>query len=137
MTNQAKSASTPSVSVSLAEPTIQAYFDTLNAQNFQATAGLFAAEGQLLPPFESAIVGRDAIFAYLETEAPGMTALPQAEIRGDSTPERSSISVVGKVQTTLFMVNVRWQFLLNPQSEILSVKIKLLASLQDLLHLRR
>jgi hypothetical protein len=140
MTNQVKPALTPPIPASLTEPTIRAYFETLNVQNFQATADLFAAEGELLPPFESAIVGRDAILAYLETEAPGMTLLPQEMQSVASEPDDTSsdwISVVGKVQTALFTVNVRWQFLLNSASEILSVKIKLLASLQDLLHLKR
>lgn len=142
MTNQAQSASIPSAPVaSLSEPAIRAYFETFNAGDFQATANLFAAEGQLLPPFESAIVGHDAILAYLEAEAPGMTLLPQEE--APSFPSAADdmsadcINIVGKVQTTLFTVNVGWQFSLNSESEILSVKIKLLASLQDLLHLKR
>lgn len=141
MTNPSQPVSTSSAPVaSFSEPTIRAYFETLNAGDFAATANLFAAEGQLLPPFESAIVGRDAILAYLETEAPGMTLLPQAEIPSSSEAEGSNsdcINIVGKVQTALFTVNVRWQFLLDSASEILSVKIKLLASLQDLLHLKR
>ncbi len=141
MTNQANSVSISSTSLDgLTQPTIRAYFEALNAGNFQATANLFAPEGQLLPPFESPIVGRDAIFAYLETEARGMTAMPQAEaqeIREPASSDEIGIDVVGKVQTALFIVNVRWQFLLNFQSEILSVKIKLLASLQDLLNLKR
>lgn len=120
---------------SITEPTILAYFQTFNAHDFQATASLFAAEGQLMPPFESAIVGQDAIFAYLETEAQGMAALPQG-IQEDLS-SATSINVVGKVQTRLFTVNVNWQFVLNSESEILSLKIKLLAALQDLLHLKR
>jgi hypothetical protein len=140
MTNLPDSVSSASTVLgSLSEPAIQAYFETLNAGNFQATANLFAAEGQLLPPFESPIVGRDAILAYLETEARGVTAMPQAEIKKDQAPasDQISIAVVGKVQTALFIVNVEWLFLLNSQAEILSVKIKLLASLQDLLNLKR
>jgi hypothetical protein len=125
----------------LAEATIQTYFETLNAGDFQATANLFADEGQLLPPFESVIVGPEAILAYLEAEAQGMRALPQEMQESDSSDldciDSTSINVLGKVQTSLFTVNVKWRFQLNAQAEILSVEVKLLASLQDLLRLKR
>ena len=130
----------------LAEATIRTYFESLNAGNFQATTNLFATEGQLLPPFESPIVGQEAIRAYLEAEAQGLLALPQ-EMQACALPEPTSpdaiapdstcINVLGKVQTSLFTVNVKWRFQLNAQAEILSVEVKLLASLQDLLRLKR
>lgn len=117
--------------------TISAYFATLNASQFEASAKLFAAEGQLLPPFESAIVGREAIAAYLQTEAKGMQAVPQSSQteRLDSGEIRTQVT--GQVQAPLFTVNVSWQFLLNADAEIVSLKIKLLAALKDLLHLKR
>jgi hypothetical protein len=119
-----------------AHPTISAYFESFNQADFQATAALFAVDGQLLPPFETPISGREAIAAYLEREAKGMKAVPQT-IEEGLVSDDTNIQVTGQVQTPLFGVNVNWQFLLNSQSEILSVKIKLLAALRDLLHLKR
>jgi Nuclear transport factor 2 (NTF2) domain len=120
----------------LPEP-IFSYFQTFNQGDFQATAALFATDGQLLPPFEAAIVGRAAIAAYLETEAKGMQALPREAAQQTLPSGETSHCVSGQVQTPLFVVHVRWEFVLNPQSEIAMVKIKLLAALRELLHLKR
>jgi SnoaL-like domain len=148
----------------LSEPTIRRYFETFNAEDFQATASLFAAEGGLYPPFEGAVVGREAIAAYLQKEAKGMKALPHQETllhpESDSpesdSPESSSLEpsspepgsfvwtedkseykVTGKVLTALFSVNVSWKFVLNSESQILTVRVKLLAGLEELLRLKQ
>lgn len=120
-----------------AEVVISSYFQTFNQGDFQITATLFAAEGRLLPPFASAIIGRDAITDYLAAEAKGMQALPKEKIWETLPSGELSATVVGQVQTSLFSVNVQWNFLLSAQSEILEAKIQLLAALQDLLHLNR
>ncbi len=118
-------------------PTLASYFETFNRGDFQATAALFAPEGQLLPPFESPLVGPDAIAAYLTKEAQGMRAYPQQATQ-QVLPSGELNSVVGgQVQTPLFTVNVKWQFVLDPQAKIMQAQIKLLASLKDLLHLQR
>jgi hypothetical protein len=122
---------------SLSEPTLCRYFATFNAQDFQATAGLFAPMGILYPPFELAIVGQDAIAQYLKKEAKGMRAFPLQETAHPLEDGNTEYRVVGKVLTSLFGVNVAWQFMLNPQSEILSMRLKLLAALEDLLNLKR
>lgn len=119
-----------------AHPTIAAYFDSFNQANFEAVAALFAAEGQLLPPFEAAITGRQAIETYLTREAKGMQALPQQATQQILSSEETKIEVLGQVQTSLFSVNVGWSFVLNSESDIMTAKIKLLASLRDLLHLK-
>lgn len=119
------------------EPTISSYYQTLNQGDFQATAMLFAPDGQLLPPFESPMVGREAIAAYLEAEAKGMQALPEEETQEILPSGETSIKVLGQVQSPLFNVRVRWDFVLNSESEIVTAKIKLLAALRDLLHLKR
>ena len=49
----------------ITEPTVLRYFETLNAGDFENTAALFAADGAIHPPFESGIVGPEAIAAYL------------------------------------------------------------------------
>lgn len=113
------------------------YFETFNQGDFQATAGLFAPSGQLLPPFESALVGPAAIADYLEQEAKGMRALPQQAAQETLDTGDTQIIVTGQVQTPLFTVNVRWTFVLDPEAQLLTVRIKLLAGLRDLLHLKR
>lgn len=52
------------------ERAVSLYFETLNTADFQATAALFAADGVLYPPFDSAVMGRDAI-------APTLTLKPK------------------------------------------------------------
>lgn len=118
------------------EQTVARYFATLNQEEFQATVALFAPEGVLQPPMESAIVGREAIVAYLETEAKGMHLLPQDQSIDRLDTGEIECKVTGKVQTPLFGVNVAWQFIFTPEGEIQSVKVKLLAALEELLNLR-
>jgi hypothetical protein len=122
------------------EAVIQRYFETFNAGNFPATAALFATEGAMHPPFESAVVGQDAIAAYLDREAKGMQIearqLVQGFVQELAETDETAVNVAGKVQTPLFGVNVRWTFSLNDRLEILSVRIKLLAALEDLLKLK-
>lgn len=121
-------------------PIVAAYFDALNRGDYQTVVQLFAPEGTLLPPFESALVGPEAILQYLSREAKGMIALPQSETHRAATdqtePGGTSIQVLGQVQTALFSVNVSWQFGLNAEAEIVCLRIKLLATLRDLLHLK-
>lgn len=121
----------------ITEPAILRYFETLNAGDFDTTASLFADDGALHPPFESPIVGRDAIATYLKAEAQGLQLYP---IKGfaESLDERSTkITVKGKVQTPLFGVNVAWEFVLNCAQKIAFVEVKLLASLEELAKIRR
>jgi ketosteroid isomerase-like protein len=120
-----------------ARATISAYFATLNANQFSATAQLFAVDGQLLPPFESAIVGREAILAYLNAETNSLKAYPQTLKTEVLSTQETRLQVIGQVQTALFTINVSWQFVVTPAAEIVSLKIKLLAPLKDLLHLKR
>ncbi|HEY9624071.1 MAG TPA: nuclear transport factor 2 family protein [Crinalium sp.] len=138
MTTQLESTRAESLAIEgISEPVIAQYFETLNAGEFQATANLFAPEGALLPPFEDAVVGPEAIAQYLEAEAKGMTLYP---IKGTATPLENGdteFNVGGKVQTSLFGVHVAWSFILNSDAQILSARIKLLGSLEELLKLKR
>ena len=123
---------------------IQRYFDTVNAKDFDQTAALFAAEGQLFPPFEKPVQGHEAIAHYLNQEASDMTFSP-SNIASQSASERApadsysgeAFTVKGKVKNSLFAVNVSWLFVLNASGEIESVKVKLLAKLEELLKLNR
>ena len=119
------------------EPTILRYFETLNAGEFEQTAALFGATGAMHPPFEAAVIGHDAIAAYLQAEAQGMQLFPREGIAEVLEDGQLKVQVGGRVQTPWFSVNVSWVFLLNSEREIASATIKLLASPQELLNLRR
>lgn len=117
-------------------PTVSRYFETLNAEDFDATANLFATEGALHPPFEDPVADPEAIAAYLKTEAVGMTLFPREGISQSLEDGSQQVRVTGKVQTPWFKVNVAWQFILSDRDELLAVAVKLLASPQQLLEMR-
>lgn len=115
---------------------VSRYFETLSAEDFSATASLFSQDGTLYPPFDSAVTGREAIVAYLESEARGLQPAPLHYETEQLEPDSVQCKVTGKVQTPLFSVNVRWTFVLNAAAEIISARIKLLAGLEELLKLK-
>ena len=121
----------------LQSATIYQYFDALNAGNYEAVSQLFALDGQLHPPFESAIEGRQSIATYLATEAKDMKLEPKQTHLEQQADGFVQVQVQGKVQTPIFGVNVGWDFLLNRDGEIRRVEVKLLAALQDLLAFKR
>ncbi|PMB41385.1 nuclear transport factor 2 [Fischerella thermalis CCMEE 5205] len=121
----------------ITEPTILCYFQSLNAGEFDATANLFANDGVMHPPFESGIVGPEAIANYLKKEAVDIKVYPREGISETLEEGVIQFQVTGKAQTSWCGVNVLWQFVLNQQGEILYTKIKLLASPQELLKMRR
>lgn len=121
----------------ITEPVVLRYFATMNAGEYEATVALFADEGVMYPPFEEPIQGKTAIATYLKAEAKGMQLSPSKGNAETLEEDQTQIQVAGKVQTPLFGVNVAWIFILNSQQEILSTRIKLLASPQELLSLRR
>ena len=122
---------------------INSYFSHLNDHNFEEVANLFSLQGHLYPPFEKGICGRAAIRQYLEKEAIGLQAFPQSiNVQPNSTGyisnEDSQIyyQIIGYVKTSFFTVNVGWSIQLNSEQEIVSVEVKLLAELQELLGLK-
>lgn len=121
----------------ITEPVVLRYFETMNAGDYEATAGLFGETGAMQPPFEKPIEGKEAIATYLEAEAKGMQLFPHKGVAEALEDEQTQIQVSGKVQTPWFGVNVSWIFVLSPQQQILYTRIKLLASPQELLNLRR
>ncbi|MEH1839535.1 MAG: ketosteroid isomerase family protein [Nostoc sp.] len=121
----------------ITETNVLSYFETLNAGEFEATAALFAEDGVMRPPFESDIVGTDAIAAYLKQECKNVKAYPNTGIAETSENATIQVQVTGKAQTSWCSVNVLWLFILNEQRQISYTKIKLLASAQELLFLRR
>nr|WP_267871352.1 ketosteroid isomerase family protein [Nostoc sp. CHAB 5715] len=121
----------------ITETSVLRYFETLNAGEFEATAALFAVDGVMRPPFESDIVGTDAIAAYLKQEGQNIKAYPNTGIAEALENATIQVQVTGKAQTSWCSVNVLWLFILNQQRQISYTKIKLLASPQELLSLRR
>ncbi len=121
----------------ITETTVRRYFETLNTGEFEVTAALFAPDGVMHPPFESDIVGTDAIAAYLKQEAQNIKAYPNAGLTETLENATIQIQVTGKAQTSWCGVNVLWLFILNQQQQILYTRIKLLASPQELLSLRQ
>ncbi|MBD2523140.1 ketosteroid isomerase family protein [Nostoc sp. FACHB-133] len=121
----------------ITETSVLRYFQTLNAGEFEATAALFAVDGVMRPPFESDIVGTDAIAAYLKQEGQNVKAYPNTAIAETLETGEIEIQVAGKAQTSWCSVNVLWLFILNQQRQIFYTRIKLLASPQELLSLRR
>jgi len=122
-------------------PTINAYMDLLNANDFDALIELFLPDGALQPPFQKPIVGREAILRFFREDCQNLKLLPE---RGYSEPAEdgfNQIKVTGKVQTPWFGagvgMNVAWRFLLNPEGKIYFVAIDLLASAAELLKFAR
>lgn len=118
-------------------PLIDRYFEALNAECYSSAALLFAADGVLLPPFEEPIVGQEAIASYLAAKATGMSLYPRQGTSQVLEDNNTEYCITGKVQTSLFGVNVAWVFVINHQSELMFVRVRLLASPQELLNLRR
>ncbi|MCC5600196.1 ketosteroid isomerase family protein [Nostoc favosum] len=121
----------------ITETSVLRYFETLNAEEFEATAALFAEDGVMRPPFESDIVGTHAIAAYLKQECQNIKAYPNSGIAEALENATIQVQVTGKAQTSWCSVNVLWLFILNQQRQISYTKIKLLASPKELLSLRR
>lgn len=119
-------------------PLIEDYFQRLNAQDFQGVAELFVSNGELHPPLEEPVIGNSAIAQYLQTEAVGMKLFPQKGNEQLLEDGKTEVYVKGYVKTSLFKVNVAWQFLLDTeQDKLLAVAVKLLASWEELAQIQR
>lgn len=117
--------------------TITSYFASLNSEAYEEMAALFTADGILFPPFEDAVVGPTAITQYLQAEAVGMRAFPKTyQLLACDSPDEQTVLVRGRVQLPLFSVNVAWDFCLTTLGKIKSVRVDLLASLEELLKFR-
>ena len=124
-----------STSLQCEELAIQSYFSTLNQGQFKLTAALFSNQGQLVPPFDSPVTGPQAIAEYLQQEATGMKFQPRSATSQVLPNGQTDVEVRGQVSTSLFQVNVVWNFLLSDQGKIDLVKVNLIASMQELLRI--
>ncbi|MEM6251614.1 MAG: ketosteroid isomerase family protein [Cyanobacteria bacterium P01_D01_bin.156] len=112
------------------------YFTLFNQGRYEQVSRLFSSDGRLYPPFESPIVGPENIESYLVKEADGMTvSLLSAEIQLEED-EHLQIDVRGKVTALVFKVNVTWRFIVTSDNKIESVRVNLVATLEELLKLR-
>ncbi|MGK7896864.1 MAG: ketosteroid isomerase family protein [Xenococcus sp. (in: cyanobacteria)] len=114
---------------------IQSYFSSLNQGQFDLTSVLFSKQGQLVPPFDSPVVGQQAIAEYLKQEAVDMKFQPRSATSQVLPGGKTDVTVRGQVSTSVFKVNVVWNFLLSDQGQINLVKVNLIASMQELLRI--
>ncbi len=114
------------------EPTIYKYFKRLNNGEFRAVGQLFVEQDCLFPPFERMIQGKNNIAKYLEKEASGMSFWPEHGAILQSDHEHIQYQIYGRVKTNYLTVKVSWLIQLNKTSEIMIIKVKLLASLKEL-----
>jgi hypothetical protein len=114
----------------LPQPLIS-YFDAVNDRSNFSAANLFCKEGILVAPLGVQVRGRAAITAYLEDKCEGMTLYPEQV----SSIDASTIVVLGHVKCPAFTVQVEWKFHMI-RTEIAVLQVRLLASLQQLTHLR-
>lgn len=112
------------------------YFTLFNRGEYQQVADLFIAEGSLYPPFESPVVGPDKIRDYLVKEADGMSVSLLSAETNPLESGRLQIDVRGSVTALVFKVNVTWCFILTEDNKIESVRVNLIATLEELLKLR-
>jgi Orange carotenoid protein, N-terminal/Nuclear transport factor 2 (NTF2) domain len=121
--------------------TVLSYINNMNANDFTAVIDLFAADGALQPPFQRPIVGKEAVFRYLQEECQNLKLMPERGTNEPADGNFNQIKVTGRVQTPWFGANVgmnmAWRFLLDPQGKIFFVAIDLLASPKELLNLIR
>jgi len=122
-------------------PTVLAYMNNLNANDFDALIELFTPDGALQPPFQRPVVGKDKILRFFKEECQNLKLIPERGVVEPAEEGFTQVKVTGKVQTPWFGagvgMNIAWRFLLNPDGKIFFVAIDLLASPKELLNLVR
>ncbi|NMF84715.1 orange carotenoid-binding protein [Nodosilinea sp. P-1105] len=122
-------------------PTVLAYMNNLNANDFDALIELFTADGALQPPFQRPVVGKANIMQFFKEECQNLSLIPERGVTEPADDGFTQIKVTGRVQTPWFGagvgMNIAWRFLLNPDGKIFFVAIDLLASPKELLNLVR
>ncbi|PSN16161.1 Red carotenoid-binding protein [filamentous cyanobacterium CCT1] len=122
-------------------PTILAYMNELNANDFDALIELFVADGALQPPFRKPVVGKESILRFFREECQNLKLIPERGVSEPAEDGFTQVKVTGKCQTPWFGagvgMNIAWRFLLNPEGKIFFVAIDLLASPKELLNLAR
>ncbi|AFZ44166.1 Orange carotenoid-binding protein [Halothece sp. PCC 7418] len=122
-------------------PTVLAYMNNMNANNFDALIELFLPDGALQPPFQRPIIGKDSILRFFKQECQNLKLLPEKGVAEPAEDNYTQIKVTGKVQSPWFGakvgMNIAWRFLLDPNDKIFFVAIDLLASPKELMNFAR
>jgi len=122
-------------------PTILAYMNNMNANDFDALIELFLPDGALQPPFQRPIIGKESIMRFFKQECQNLKLLPENGVVEPAEDNYTQIKVTGKVQSPWFGakvgMNIAWRFLLDPNDKIFFVAIDLLASPQELMNFAR
>ncbi|MGF1566788.1 MAG: orange carotenoid-binding protein [Nodosilinea sp.] len=122
-------------------PTVLAYMNNLNANDFDALVELFTPDGALQPPFQRPIVGKEAVGRFFREECQNLKLIPERGVAEPTDDGFTQVKVTGKVQTPWFGagvgMNIAWRFLINAEGKIFFVAIDLLASPKELLNLVR
>ena len=122
-------------------PTVLAYMNNLNANDFDALIDLFTDDGALQPPFQRPIVGKPNVLRFFQEDCQNLSLIPERGVAEPAADGFTQIKVTGKVQTPWFGagvgMNISWRFLINPEGKIFFVAIDLLASPKELLNLVR
>ncbi|HSM83996.1 MAG TPA: orange carotenoid-binding protein [Nodosilinea sp.] len=122
-------------------PTVLAYMNNLNANDFNALIELFTDDGALQPPFQRPIVGKPNVLRFFQEDCQNLNLIPERGVAEPADDGFTQIKVTGKVQTPWFGagvgMNIAWRFLINPEGKIFFVAIDLLASPKELLNLVR
>lgn len=112
------------------ETPIDRYFRALDGGDTRGAAALFAEGGELIPPLGGVIRGREAIADYLQEHCEDMRLFPEQVQHGTL-----GALVDGRVRLPAFEVRVQWQFRIDA-GQIQRLRVRLVASLQELAHLR-
>ncbi|PZV18734.1 MAG: Red carotenoid-binding protein [Leptolyngbya sp.] len=122
-------------------PTVLAYMNNLNANDFDALIELFAPDGALQPPFQRPIVGKTNVLRFFQEDCQNLNLIPERGVVEPADDGFTQVKVTGKVQTPWFGagvgMNIAWRFLINPDGKVFFVAIDLLASPKELLNLVR
>lgn len=122
-------------------PTVLAYMNNLNANDFDTLIELFTDDGALQPPFQRPIVGKPNVLRFFKEDCQNLSLIPERGVAEPAADGFTQIKVTGKVQTPWFGagvgMNIAWRFLINPEGKIFFVAIDLLASPKELLNLVR
>ncbi len=122
-------------------PTVLAYMNNLNANDFDALIELFTEDGALQPPFQRPVVGKPNVLRFFQEDCQNLNLIPERGVVEPTDDGFTQVKVTGKVQTPWFGagvgMNIAWRFLLNPEGKIFFVAIDLLASPKELLNLVR
>ena len=115
---------------------VHRYFTLFNLGEYHQVARLFTPRGTLYPPFDSPVVGADSIENYLIKEAEGMEVFLLSAETHRLDDSHLQVDVRGKVSALVFQVNVAWRFILTEAGKIQSVRVDLMATLEELLKFR-